>query len=77
MSVTASRPAFETEYAGAPSRIPVSCPAPDETFTIRPCGLARSSGANATASRHAPSVFVSSASRTTPRSAFSTPCHVS
>jgi hypothetical protein len=77
MSVTALRPAFETEYAGAPSRIPVSCPPPEDTFTIRPWGLALSSGANAIASRHGPSVFVSSASRTTPRSAVSVRCQVS
>jgi hypothetical protein len=77
MSVSALRAAFESEYAGAPSRIPVSDPPPDDTFTSRPCPLSRSSGANAIAIRHAPSVFVSSASRTTSRSAVSTLCQVS
>jgi hypothetical protein len=75
--VSALRAAFEIEYAGARSRIPLSAPAPDETFTSRPCGLCWSSGANAIATRHAPSVFVSSASRTTSRSAVSTLSHVS
>jgi hypothetical protein len=55
----------------------VSCPLPDDTFTSRPWPLARSSGAIAIATRHAPSVFVSSASRTTSRSAVSTLSHVS
>ncbi len=57
--------------------MPVSAPAPEDTLTSRPAGLARSRSANAIASRHGPSVFVSSASRTTPRSAFSVRSHVS
>jgi hypothetical protein len=57
--------------------MPVSAPPPEETFTSRPCGLSRSSGANAIAIRQAPSVLVSSASRTTSRSAVSTLSHVS
>src|SRR5919109_1555746 len=52
--------------------MPRSDPAPEETFTSRPCGLTRSRSAKAIASRHGPSVFVSSASRTTSRSAPST-----
>jgi len=77
MSVSALRAAFEIEYAGAPSPIPVSWPLPEDTFTSRPCGLSLRSGANAIATRHAPSVLVSSASRTRSRSAVSTLCHVS
>jgi hypothetical protein len=78
MSVSALRAAFDIEYAGAPPLIPVvSWPAPDDTFTSRPWPLSRSSGANAIATRHAPSVFVSSASLTTSRSAVSTLSHVS
>ena len=57
--------------------MPVIAPAPEETLTSRPCGLARSRPAKAMASRHGPSVLVSSASRTTPRSAFSVRSHVS
>jgi len=57
--------------------MPVSDPAPDDTLTSRPCPLAASSGANAIATRHAPSVFVSSASRTTSRSVVSTLSQVS
>jgi hypothetical protein len=48
-----------------------------DTLTIRPCGLARSSGSSAWVTRHAPSRFVSSASVTMPRSASAAVCHVS
>jgi len=57
--------------------MPVKAPAPEDTLTSRPWPLAASSGANAIATRHAPKVFVSSASRTTSRSAVSTLSHVS
>jgi len=45
--------------------MPASAPPPEDTFTRRPCALARSRSAKAIAIRHGPSVFVSSASRTT------------
>jgi hypothetical protein len=57
--------------------MPVSAPPPDDTFTSRPCPLPERSGANAIATRHAPKVFVSSASRTTSRSAVRTLSQVS
>jgi hypothetical protein len=57
--------------------MPVSAPAPDDTLTRRPAGLARNRSAKAIAIRHGPSVLVSSASRTTPRSAFSVRSQVS
>lgn len=52
--VSAFNAALLTWYAGGPAPMEASDPASLETFTIRACGLRRSSGKNARQVRHAP-----------------------
>src|SRR5262245_54533750 len=65
MRVSALRAAFDVLYAGVPPPSAESDPASDDTLTIRPWSLRRSSGTIAIVVRHAPKRFVSNASRTT------------
>ena len=75
--VRAFRATLETLYAGVLAPILLRDPAPLETLTILPPPLLRISGTNALAVLQAPKVLVSSASRTTSRSAESGLCQVS
>ena len=75
--VSALSAVFDTVYAGVPPPMHGQRPglAGDVHHPAMP--PARNSGSNANVTRQAPSRFVSSASRTTSRSAFSARCQVS
>ena len=61
--VNAFRAVFDIEYAGAYVDIVASCPAPDDTLTIRPYFARAIAGANTRHTSMTPNTFVSNVRR--------------